>query len=161
MVTVGDTSWTVEAMRASLGDFSMCLTAPKYAARMGQCFSTTFQGRDYQCNTTSSASVFIIGDVQSSLPRHVYSDGNGLMRRSAMNSLLQRIPSCPKGKEHDYATVQIRTGGAKGTLTAWDDGVFDSVLLESGVTEPLLYDVVLRDSLVKFEACYEEVEICW
>ena len=33
--------WTVLQMRESMGDFSMCKTPAKYAARIGQVFSTT------------------------------------------------------------------------------------------------------------------------
>lgn len=33
--------WSVPRMRSSMGDFSSCTTPSKYAARIGQCFSTT------------------------------------------------------------------------------------------------------------------------
>jgi hypothetical protein len=37
--------WTIPKMRAWMGDFSCCKTPSKYAARMGQCFSTTYQAQ--------------------------------------------------------------------------------------------------------------------
>jgi RNA-dependent RNA polymerase len=163
MVCLDDTTWTVDAMRLNMGDFSKCTTPSKFAARMGQCFSTTFRGlhgHDAPETVEYSLRHVQVGDIMSSHQGIVHSDGNGLIRRSAMTNLLKLVPSCGKDKELNHSNVQIRYGGAKGTLVAWEDDDFDKCLRGSGISDPRKFDVAIRDSMVKFEAKYNRLEVC-
>jgi RNA-dependent RNA polymerase len=163
MVDLDGTTLTVPAMRQKMGDFSKCLTPSKVAARMGQCLSTTFQGlRGHDAPPDVGAEVRHVQMADIICPRDngIHSDGNGLIRRSAMTKLLQRIPSVRDGTELNHSIVQIRYGGAKGTLVAWGDDDFDKCLMSNGVATPADYDVAIRDSMVKFVARYERLEVC-
>lgn len=162
-VDLGGTSWTVEMMRQSMGDFSKCVTPSKFAARMGQCFSTTFRGlhgHDAPEDVESSLRHVLIKDIISSRDGVFHSDGNGLIRRSAMTNLLKQIPSCHKNNELNHSIVQIRYGGAKGTLTGWENDDFDAYLVANGISDPSLYDLAIRDSMVKFDAKFTRLEVC-
>jgi RNA-dependent RNA polymerase len=156
--------WTVRRMRESLGNFSVCQTASKYAARIGQCFSTTVQGLVGERVLTpllSAEATLPLLHVEDIISIHVgremrHSDGSGLIRREAMSNLVKRLPFGP-GRPEDVSIIQIRCGGAKGTLTAWD---FDE--LEKGLFPSSLagFDICLRPSMIKFEASYKSVEVC-
>lgn len=156
--------WTVRRMREALGNFSKCQTASKYAARIGQCFSTTAQGLVGERMLTSGLSAeatLPLLHVQDIIFAHngkqmCHSDGNGLIRREAMTSLVKRLPFGP-GRPEDVSIIQIRCGGAKGTLTAWDFDELGTALFSSSLTG---FDVCLRPSMIKFEASYKSVEVC-
>lgn len=166
MVRLEGTGLTITAMRQRMGDFSKCTTAAKVAARMGQCLSTTFRGLRGHDSAPSNAGPSVkhvqIPDIviDNSRDSTVHSDGNGLIRRSAMTKLLEHTPSVRNGMELNHSIVQIRYGGAKGTLVAWEDDTFDSCLDANEISEPKLYDVALRDSMVKFDARFESLEVC-
>lgn len=162
-VNLDDTTWTVPAIRQNMGDFSSCLTASKTAARMGQCFSTTFQGlRGPESLADGGPEVrhAQIPDTLGPGGNGVHSDGNGLIRRSAMIKLLQSTPSIQDGTELHHSIVQMRYGGAKGTLVAWDDHDFDACLLSNKIPNPSEYNVVIRHSMVKFAARYRRLAVC-
>jgi RNA-dependent RNA polymerase len=165
--------WTVQRMRESLGNFSMCKTASKYAARIGQCFSTTVQGlvgesvlkpslwERVLTPSLSAEGTIPLLHVKDIFSTHdgrqmCHSDGNGLISREAMTNLVKRLPFGP-GRPEDVSIIQIRCGGAKGTLTAWDFGELKTDLYSSSLTE---FDVCLRPSMIKFEASYKSVEVC-
>jgi RNA-dependent RNA polymerase len=163
MVHLDDKRWTVQEMRRNMGDFSKCTTPSKVAARMGQCFSTTFQGLDANVSprqVDSGVRHVTVHDVSSQSDALVHSDGNGLIRRSKMISLLKQIPSLRKNEEKNHSIVQIRFGGAKGTIVAWDDVDFDEGLVAGGCATPRQFDVALRDSMVKFDAPFAKLEVC-
>jgi RNA-dependent RNA polymerase len=152
-------------MRESLGNFSVCKTASKYAARIGQCFSTTVQGLVGERVLTpglSAEATLALLHVQDISSIHngkqmCHSDGNGLIRREAMTNLVKRLPFGP-GRPEDVSIIQIRCGGAKGTLTAWAFGELETAaLFSSSLTG---FDVCLRPSMIKFEASYKSVEVC-
>lgn len=162
MVCLEHESWTVEEMRNNMGDFSKCTTPSKFAARMGQCFSTTFQGlhgHDAPQNVEYSLRHVQIRDMLSSCDGVFHSDGNGLIRLSAMTNLLEQVPF-GKSKASNHSNVQIRYGGAKGTLVAWKDEDFDKYLRKSGISDPCEFDVAIRDSMVKFDAKFSRLEVC-
>lgn len=149
-------NWTVSRMRASLGDFSNCLSPSKYAARMGQCFSSTFQatpGTDalhYAGNETilhHKVNDDIWGDEEKTM---CHSDGTGMIQRKTMEELLRRLP-VSLADPSDVSIIQIRFGGAKGTLSAWD---FEEIGVKAGV------DICLRPSMIKFDAPYSHIEVC-
>jgi hypothetical protein len=69
-----------------------------------------------------------------------------------MNQVVSSLPFAPEDPLA-VSIVQIRCGGAKGTLVAWDQpGQYVSCRNSA--------DVILRDSMVKFKHKYEEVEVC-
>lgn len=150
-------------MRDSLGDFTSCKTPSKYAARIGQCFSTTVQGLNEgsvsQLRTTDRK--LRVGKVLDVLAIHkgkqvCHSDGNGLIRRELLDKVVKRLPFGPIRPE-DVSIIQIRFGGAKGTLTAWDLGEPQGSRYSADL-EGL--DICLRPSMVKFEDSYKYLEIC-
>lgn len=163
MVNLDGTSWTVSRMRESLGDFSQCPNPPKYAARMGQCFTTTFQGIIGLDGTPAVERQVCHTKIQDVLsPRYeiAHSDGNGLIRSSAMIRLLLDIPSLRQNMASNHSIVQIRYDGAKGTLVAWDDADFDDCLRNDAITHPSQYNVAIRDSMIKFDATFESLDVC-
>lgn len=149
-----------------MGDFSNCTTPSKFAARMGQCFSTTFQGlhgQSTQLGRGSGLRHIKISDISSAVADLFHSDGNGMIRRSKMTELLQLIPALRNRSSQDHSIVQIRYGGAKGTLVAWNDDAFDDVLTNStssSVVNPANFNVALRDSMIKFDAKFSQLEVC-
>jgi RNA dependent RNA polymerase len=77
-----------------------------------------------------------------------------------MTKLLKQLPSLRQNRELDHSIVQIRYGGAKGTLVAWEDSAFDCCLINSGCADPMQFDVALRESMVKFDAKFARLEVC-
>ena len=153
-------NWTVAKMRQWMGDFSMCKTPSKYAARMGQCFSTTFQAEEaVKGKKTMYHDERRLLNVFDDFPdvtitrngtEKCHSDGTGLIDKSILKSLVERLPFAPSFSE-SVSIIQIRFGGAKGTLTAWDFQKLNGV--------PSGYDVLLRPSMVKFRAPYRHLEV--
>jgi len=159
--------WTVKKMRESMGDFSMCKSPSKYAARIGQCFSTTLDATSSRTRSDEESllnwtktRLGLTGRstprVNDALPDIVstngmeHSDGVGLISRSFMDTILQQLPFNPN--PHDISAVQIRYGGAKGVLVAWDFSKLKN-------RKCIGYDVCLRPSMVKFNAPYDNIEI--
>jgi RNA-dependent RNA polymerase len=143
--------WSVPKIRQSLGDFSMCTTPSKYAARIGQCFSTTFAGSLLSNNRTLRYT--IIDDIPSSHRDTLHSDGTGIIRRDLLVEIVRSAPN-PPPDPFIISGIQIRDGGAKGVLTAYDSETPEIAALMSS------YDVCLRRSMIKFKAEYEQIEIC-
>jgi RNA-dependent RNA polymerase len=156
--------WTVPRMRESLGNFSVCKTASKYAARIGQCFSTTVQGLvgervlPLSLSVEATLPLLHVKDITSIHDgrQMCHSDGNGLIRREAMTNLVKCLPFGP-GRPEDVSIIQMRCGGAKGTLTAWDFDELEKGLFSSSLTG---FDICLRPSMIKFETSYKSVEVC-
>lgn len=80
-----------------------------------------------------------------------HSDGVGLIRKEVLEDILNHIPYGAKYKR-GVSAIQIRYGGAKGVLMAWDFCVLNDRHCEN-------YDVCLRPSMVKFKAPYESLEV--
>jgi RNA-dependent RNA polymerase len=153
--------WTAESMRASMGDFSGCNTPSKYAARIGQCFSTTFQGLAGQDTTLlesqqPSLRHRVVNDILSQDKTMVHSDGCGLISTGAMSMLLEILPHRTKDVVENTSVVQVRYGGAKGILVSWDTSVLKDVIQKPN----LWFDLLLRHSMVKFSAPFNFLEIC-
>ncbi|GKY93876.1 hypothetical protein MPSEU_000354500 [Mayamaea pseudoterrestris] len=152
-------NWTVKRMRHEFGDFSHCKSASKYAARVGQCFSTTYKSisAGYTGSRFGGARLqhALIPDIpgQGHFLEKFHTDGTGVISRALMDELLRQVPFGPKDPR-DTSIIQIRYGGAKGTLTAWDAPTMTKLLGRSGM------DVLLRESMIKFDTAYEEIEIC-
>jgi hypothetical protein len=108
----------------------MCKTPSKYAARMGQCFSTTIDistvGSSQESFASRAASALGFAKsrprVNDSLPDILsrtgqeHSDGVGLISRAYLDAILLQIPFGPMNKD-DVSAIQIRFGGAKGGAT--------------------------------------------
>ena len=126
--------WTVERMRESMGDFSMCKSPSKYAARIGQCFSTTINATSSKtCSdgkgllnwmkTRLELTGSSTPQVNDALPDIVstngmeHSDGVGLISRSFMDNILLQLPY--NLNPNDVSAIQIRYGGAKGGETKY------------------------------------------
>jgi RNA-dependent RNA polymerase len=150
--------WNVETMRDSMGDFSSCQSPSKYAARIGQCFSTTYQGLAGNGTFNGIIRHTEVSDVPSAYTNTPHSDGNGLISLEEMKTLLNSMPNVSKKAVANTSVVQIRFGGAKGILVAWDQNVIDSVA--DRFPWQRSYDVLLRSSMIKFRAPFEYLEIC-
>lgn len=109
----------------------------KCAARMGQCFSSTYATVDVP-----------IGEFDTELPdinrnRYVFSDGIGMISPDLGAEVAKRLQL----SENPPCAYQIRFAGCKGVVVCWppkDDGI-------------RLY---LRPSMKKFESSHTILEIC-
>lgn len=128
---------TCDSIREWMGDFRHIRSVGKFAARMGQCFTTT-----RQVNGISIPKIRQISDIQRQTGNHVwnFSDGVGKIsdffaKMIASERDLPETPSC----------FQMRMGGCKGVLVPWP-GVPAS-------------EVHVRPSQQKFKAVYNGLEI--
>lgn len=139
-------STSIVKMRRELGDFSSCKTVSKYGARLGQCFSTTFssQGKKHFKQPSITPDIFASNGG-------CHSDGTGVIRREFLDQFMVGHPLEPDDV-NDVSIVQIRYGGAKGTLTAYDRAWFQKHGFSS--------DILLRESMIKFEGDFSDLEIC-
>jgi RNA-dependent RNA polymerase len=144
--------WPVTRIRSDLGDFSRCKSASLYAARVGQCLSTTFEGSA----NTNMRRPYAVGKVEdlSTPGAMIHSDGTGLISRDAMAKLVENLPFGPPNSA-DASIVQVRIGGAKGTLTSWDFQTLSHISASC-----YKRDVLLRPSMIKFDADYSSLEVC-
>ncbi|KAK3827571.1 MAG: RNA dependent RNA polymerase-domain-containing protein [Benniella sp.] len=98
---------TIESIHNWMGDFSRIKSIPKYAARMGQCFSST-----RAIDNLSSEQVHMINDIEYN--GHVFSDGCGRISED-----LARMIGIELEKESMPSAFQIRLGGSKGVLALY------------------------------------------
>jgi RNA-dependent RNA polymerase len=142
---------TAEEMRNDMGTFTECNTPSKYAARIGQCLSTTFQGlagQDMGRSAKRQAGMLrhvVIDDICVD-SKNIHSDGCGIISKKAMRSLLDMLPFVSDEQREHASIVQIRYGGAKGVLVAWDNIIS--------------CDIALRKSMIKFKADFKFLECC-
>ncbi|KAF9357301.1 hypothetical protein BGX26_003950 [Mortierella sp. AD094] len=124
---------TVDSIHRWMGDFSRIKSIAKYAARMGQCFSSTRAIAEL-----TKDDVRKVDDIE--FGNHNFSDGCGRIS----NKLAQMI-----GMELEKETVpvafQIRLGGAKGVL------VWHPALRER--------QVQIRPSMIKFDVEHYVLEV--
>jgi RNA dependent RNA polymerase len=148
--------WMVSSMepsyqlRSNLGDFACCGTVSKWAARLGQCLSTTVE---YTITDRLMGKPAVVPDVISRLGME-HSDGTGIISRPLFERVCTRIPFALGPK--DMSVMQIRFGGAKGTLSAWD--VSESLLQKE--VRNCKHDIILRGSMTKFQSEYDRIEVC-
>jgi RNA-dependent RNA polymerase len=126
-------SITCDKIRAWMGRFSHIKVAAKYAARLGQCFSTTRLLRGIPAPT-----IVNIPDVERG--DHCFTDGVGKMspllaQMIAEDWQLDAVPSA----------CQFRMGGCKGVLVAWPEA--------KGI------EVHIRKSQEKFHSEFNGLEI--
>jgi RNA-dependent RNA polymerase len=127
---------TAAHIRAWMGQFNHIRNVARYAARLGQCFSTTRALAG--CNVTVKQIPDIIRNG------YCFSDGIGKISR-----FTTRVISVEMGILNPYgeppSAYQFRLGGCKGMLTVSSD--------------PIVNDVHIRPSQIKFEAEHKRLEI--
>ncbi|KAJ5154575.1 uncharacterized protein N7500_010014 [Penicillium coprophilum] len=131
-----DAGVSAATIRAWMGQFNHIRNVAKYAARLGQCFSTT------RAFTGSSVQTVPCGEVIRN--GFIFSDGVGKMSKF----LAQMVTSQHKIKTltgDPPSAFQFRLGGAKGMLVVSPD--------------PLPQEVHLRPSQQKFETNQAGLEI--
>ena len=122
-----------EHARALMGDFSSIRIVAKYAARLGQCFSTTRAIHATKLRLVEDE------DVEDILG-HTFTDGVG-----KMSQVLAKLTADELGLAEPPSAYQFRLGGCKGVLTTWPD-VDD-------------HTIHIRQSQYKFAANHEGLEI--
>ncbi|ROT34698.1 RdRP-domain-containing protein [Sodiomyces alkalinus F11] len=128
---------TCEAMRGWMGDFDHIRVVAKFAARLGQCFSTTREVRSIRAPV-----IKLIDDIERD--GFCFTDGVG-----KISPLLARIVA--EDMSHEMAgdeppsAVQFRMGGCKGVLAVWPEA--------KGL------EVHVRRSQEKFKAQFNGLEI--
>ena len=108
---------TADAIRQSVGDLRALRTPAKFAARLGQAFSTTYETFRFQKHELCD-----IPDV-SAHSGELFSDGVGVITGAGMQKVVRLLPSRFQ-RTLDGAlpsAIQIRLGGCKGMLALWDD----------------------------------------
>ena len=128
---------TAEALRRELGDFSKIRCAPRFAARIGQTFTTT----SHSLEIDPDREIRCIDDIK--IGDFIFSDGVGTISESMMRRIWSRT-----GVEDDTVkpvVYQIRLGGSKGVLS-----------LDKTLKEDL---ICLRPSMTKFEAKNTHLEL--
>ncbi|OHX00707.1 RNA dependent RNA polymerase [Colletotrichum incanum] len=122
-------------IRKWMGEFSHIRNVAKYAARIGQCFSTTREIRGVTVPRIVQAE-----DIQRN--GHCFSDGVGkiskLLAEMVVNEMGQESSGIP-------SAFQFRMGGCKGMLAVWPDA--------KGL------EVHIRPSQEKFRAQFNGLEI--
>jgi RNA-dependent RNA polymerase len=128
-----DRSVTCDSIRQWMGNFSHISSVAKYAARLGQCFSTT---RLLHC--ISSPRIVKIPDVEKN--GFCFTDGVGKISTPLAGLISQdwKITTPP-------SAFQFRMGGCKGVLVTWPDA--------KGI------EVHVRPSQEKFSAEFNGLEI--
>ena len=125
-------------IRRWMGDFQGINIVAKYAARLGQCFSTT------RAISGVRATIAEASDIKSADGKYNFSDGVGMVSSflayMAANETGALLPS-----GDPPSVMQFRLGGAKGVLTVWP--------------QAKQRDIHMRKSQFKFSAAYEGLEV--
>ncbi|KAL8413656.1 hypothetical protein RB594_005062 [Gaeumannomyces avenae] len=124
---------TCDSIRAWMGDFRHIRNVGKYAARLGQCFSTT-----RNIDSTSVQWIKSIPDIEEN--GYCFSDGVGKISQFWSTRISQRLSL------NTYPSAfQFRMGGRKGILTVWPD--------VKGM------DIHVRPSQEKFQTEHSRLEV--
>lgn len=126
---------TCDHIREWMGDFSSIKVPAKYAARLGQCFSTT---RAIHCVRPT---IIPLEDIERN--GHCFTDGVGKVS-SFMAEMIARELQSPADL-HAPSAFQFRMGGCKGMLVTWPDVKGN--------------DIWIRRSQQKFTARYDGLEV--
>ncbi|KAI1212533.1 RNA dependent RNA polymerase-domain-containing protein [Annulohypoxylon truncatum] len=129
---------TCDNIRNWMGDVTHIRIVAKYAARLGQCFSTTKLPRTSPIGQT----IVHIPDIEHN--GWCFTDGVGKIAPSRAKFLIQNL-NTSNLVTHTPAVFQFRLGGSKGILTQWPDVPFN--------------DVHLRPSQNKFSCSSRGLEI--
>ncbi|KUL85278.1 hypothetical protein ZTR_07957 [Talaromyces verruculosus] len=131
-----DAHVTAANIRAWMGEFSDIRNIAKYAARLGQCFSTT------RAINTCTVDLKRIPDVKRG--GYTFSDGVGRISRFLAQMTQQELKIRTPDREPPSA-YQFRLGGCKGMLVLSD--------------EPRGREIQIRPSQEKFPANHQGLEI--
>ncbi|KAI1140661.1 RdRP-domain-containing protein [Hypoxylon sp. FL0543] len=129
---------TCDNIRNWMGNVNHIRIVAKYAARLGQCFSTTRIPRSSPIGQT----IKHIQDIEHN--GWCFSDGVGKIAPSRAKFLVQNL-NMDKTAANIPSAFQFRLGGAKGILVQWPDVPFN--------------EVHLRPSQNKFESISKGLEI--
>ncbi len=123
-------------IRAWMGDFSHIRTVAKWAARLGQCFSTT------RAITGTRVKVLTIPDVKRN--NYTFTDGVGKISPFLAQMIAGEF-NLPAAFDDPPSLFQFRLGGCKGVLAVAPDARHQ--------------EVYIRKSQYKFPAKHEGLEI--
>ena len=122
-------------IRKWMGNFDHIKVVAKYAARLGQCFSTTREIRGMPCPQTR-----MVPDIERN--GYCFSDGVGIISKFLSRLIVEEMAL----DVFDEPTAfQIRMGGCKGVLTVWPQA--------RGM------EVHVRPSQEKFTAQFKALEV--
>ena len=125
-------------IRKWMGNFESILVVAKYAARIGQCFSTT------RAIHGATATIKELADIESANKKHIFTDGVGTISRFlAQVAANETGVLMPNGDPP--SVMQFRLGGCKGVLAVWPHSQ--------------KRELHIRPSQYKFDAEYEGLEI--
>jgi len=127
---------TAAKIRSQLGDFSHIFCPPRYAARLGQTFTTTHHSIPLKSDEVSTIAEVSRGGYE-------FSDGVGTMSQGMLDQIWKSTNVDPDSVKS--VVYQIRVGGSKGVLS------LDSTLPGK--------QICLRPSMTKFGADNAELEI--
>ncbi|XP_062503295.1 uncharacterized protein LOC134180209 [Corticium candelabrum] len=133
---------TADYIRSWMGDFSSIRNVAKYAARMGQCFSSTVTGQE--CAVKKDEFEYV-RDIKTSDLKYTFTDGIG-----AISPEFARVVAKSVGrlKGRKPSAFQIRFAGSKGVVAVDERMRGGHVKLR------------LRPSMRKFESDHFYVEVC-
>ncbi|PHT45982.1 hypothetical protein CQW23_15140 [Capsicum baccatum] len=127
----------VSEIRSWMGDFRN-LNVAKCSARMGLCFSST-----YETINVPSSQVLNLLDIKCN--NYVFSDGIGKISSSLAAKVAKKLQLSVVNAPSAY---QIRYGGYKGVVTCWPEDRYDGIHL------------FLRNSMLKFQSEHTTLEVC-
>ncbi|KAJ1551705.1 hypothetical protein HK096_003853 [Nowakowskiella sp. JEL0078] len=105
-----DDSLNASDIRRWMGNFSEIKIPAKFAARMGQCFTTTFSTMEIEKNSVKTIPDVVIG-------RYIFTDGIGKISPSLLEKALAYHRSTWVYRESEPPSAyQIRFGGCKGMV---------------------------------------------
>ncbi|KAI0019070.1 RNA dependent RNA polymerase-domain-containing protein [Xylariomycetidae sp. FL0641] len=111
---------TCDDIRKWMGDFTHIKIVAKYAARLGQCFSTTRAPKLFPIGQD----VKLIDDIERN--GICFSDGVGKISPKLVTYIAKRQKLA---KRYPPSAYQFRLGGSKGLLICWPDVQFNEILL--------------------------------
>ncbi|KAI6089668.1 RdRP-domain-containing protein [Hypoxylon rubiginosum] len=114
---------TCDNIRRWMGDVNHIRVVAKYAARLGQCFSTTKEPKTCPIGQT----IVPIKDIEHN--GWCFTDGVGKIAPSRADFLAQTLGSEYKTLKSIPSVFQFRLGGSKGILVQWPDIPFNEVHL--------------------------------
>jgi RNA-dependent RNA polymerase len=141
------THLTCDDIRQWMGDFSGITNAAKYAARMGQCFSSTVETCAIQQDEWE-----VIPDIETkttildymsitSNKKYIFSDGIGKISTELSDEIARILGLGP----NDVSAFQIRFGGAKGVVAK-----------DPNLTS---HKLQIRPSMMKFQSDHPMLEV--
>eukprot|EP00892_Ulva_mutabilis_P008486 jgi/Ulvmu1/6009/UM026_0135.1 len=137
---------SADEVRQSVGELAALRVPSKFAARLGQAFSTTFKTFAFKPHEMCMLPDSVAPNGE------LYSDGVGVITGAGMQKVVQQLPTRMRRRLRGAlpSAIQIRLGGCKGMLALWD-GV-------EGMAPGALVGV--RPSMKKFESADLAVEVC-